>query len=72
MVREIVKMLQKHGSQHNSKTIQVTSIKLNMLIGDNVLIMHISFVCHHMQIVVAVVTETVIILLKHLDPNIIP
>ena len=41
MVMKIVKMLQKHGSRDNSKTIHATS--LGMRISGNVLIMHIIF-----------------------------
>ena len=41
-----------------------------MLTGGNVLIMHFSYFHHLMKIVVAMVTEIVKILQKHMDPAI--
>ena len=49
-------------------TIQASLMKLGMWTGGNMLIMHIIFILLSQEIVVAMATEKVQMLQKHMDP----
>ena len=59
MVTEMAKIWPKMGSRDNLKPKQVNLMKLEILLDDNVYIMHIVFICILTKIVVAMVIEMV-------------